>query len=196
MYSAFRLATILCATSGLMAQAMSDLNSLVLQASRYADHLSAGQTQPPELTLFRIIGNSGGEEDAVMRSGVDIQKWTLVYQVDWAAGPAPRAGALLAQSVSIPCVSGAFQAMQWSSLPVFDAKSIQWVWLALSLDEAIAQLNRLGYTRGFGSLTIMRPLHPRYPDECTFVFKCPLDHLFVGISAQTGKKLWTEPFPY
>jgi hypothetical protein len=42
----------------------------------------------------------------------------------------------------------------------------------------------------------MRPLHPRYPDECTFVFKCPLDKQFVGISAQTGKKLWTEPFPY
>ncbi len=95
MFLPFRLATILCATSGLMAQTMNDLNSLVLQASRYADHQSAGQAQPPELTLFRIIGNTGSD-----------------------------------------------------------------------------------------------------PDECTFIFKCPLDHQFVGISAQTGKKLWTEPFPY
>jgi len=196
MPSAFRLATILCATSGLMAQAMSDLNSLVLQAGRYADHQYAGQAQPPELTLFRIIGDSGSGGETIMRSGVDIQQWTLVYQVDWPAAPPPRVGGLLAQSVTIPCVSGAFQAMRWSTLPVFDAKSIQWVWLAVSLDDAIAQLNRLGYTRGFASLTIMRPLHPRYPDECTFVFKCPLDHQFVGISAQTGKKLWTEPFPY
>jgi hypothetical protein len=187
---------MLCATSGLVVQAMSDLNSLVLQAGRFAAHQTAPQTLAPELTLFRIIGGSGKGEATVMRSGTDIQQWTLEYQVDWPAGPPPPTALASSQSVSIPCSGGMFQDMQWSPFPVFDAKSIQWVWLAVSLDDAIAQLNNLGYTRGFSSLTVFRPLHPRYPDECTYVFKCPLDHLFVGISAQTGKKLWTEAFPY
>ncbi len=195
MLAPVRLLLAFFAASGLMAQAMGDLNSLVLQASRYADHETARQAFHRDLALFRIIGTSGDGEEAIMRTGVDLQQWTLIYRIEAPAGPPPR-GDMTPQSVSIQCTRGMFDGLHWSPLPVFDAKSLQWVWIAVSLDDAIDQLNRQGYTRGFSSLTIMRPLHPRYPDECTFVFKCPPDHAFVGISAQTGKKLWTETFPY
>ena len=89
-----------------------------------------------------------------------------------------------------------FTDLAWSPLPIFDCKSLEQVWITLTLDAAIAQLRRQGFTRGFTALTVMRPLHPRLPDECTFVFKCAPDQAFVGISAQTGKWLWTEPFPH
>jgi hypothetical protein len=194
MLAPVRLLLVCFAACGLMAQAMGDLNSLVLQASRYADHETARQGFHRDLALFRIIGTSGDGEEAVMRTGLDLQQWTLVYLIEAPAGP--PVGAEAPQSVSIQCTRGMLDGLHWSPLPVFDAKSLQWAWIAISLDDAIGQLNRLGYTRGFSNLTIMRPLHPRFPDECTFVFKCPLDHAFVGISAQTGKKLWTEPFPY
>ena len=87
-------------------------------------------------------------------------------------------------------------ALFWSPLPIFDRKSLEQAWITLTLDAAIGQLRRQGFTRGFTSLTVMRPLHPRISDECTFVFKCPPDQAFVGISAQTGKWLWTEAFPH
>jgi hypothetical protein len=100
------------------------------------------------------------------------------------------------QSLWVQCNHGEFNCMEWSPLPIFDCKSLEWTWIAISLDEAVAQLNRQGFTRGFSSLTLQRPLNPRFPDEATFVFKCPADHAFVGLSALTGQKLWTEAFPY
>jgi hypothetical protein len=183
-----------------MAQAMSDLNALVLQAGRYAAHESAAQGPHQQLELFRIIGGSGGEPGSLMHKAVDVQMWTLIYQIDpadaTAGAPAGLQPGDISQSVSVQCVRGLFNAMVWSPLPVFDAKSLQWAWFALSLDDAVAQLNREGYTRGFSSVTLVRPMHPHISDECTFVFRCPPDHAYVGISAETGEKLWTESFPY
>ena len=186
MPSPLRLAPLACLAPVLLAQGTGDLNSLVLQAGRYADFATAGQASRPVLTLYRIIGGSGDGANPVMRAGVDLQQWTLVYQVE---GPPPPAAGEAAQSLSVQCTRGMFNGLQWSQLPVFDARSLQWAWIAVSLDDAIAQLNRLGCTRGFSSLTVMRPLHPRFPDETTFIFKCEADRLFVGISAQTGRKL-------
>ena len=194
MLPATRLVPILCAASGLMAQSVGDINSLILQASRYAAHEAAERAPHRELTLYRVIGTCGGE-DALMHAGVDVQQWRLVYQIESPAAPPPALAGEIAQSLTVPCTRGMFGDLLWSPLPVFDAKSLQWIWIAIGLDQAIARLNQEGYTRGFCNLTIFRPLHPRYPDECTFVFKCPLDGAFVGISGQTGKKLWTEPFP-
>jgi len=193
MLPPIRLVPILCAASGLMAQASCDLNSLVLQASRYIAHETAGQAHPQDLTLFRIIG-TGDAGEAPMFKGGDLQVWTLIYQID-PDGPQPPQGGQAAQSVSVRCSHGLFNTLIWSPLPVFDAKSLQWAWFALSLDDAIVRLERIGHTRGFTSVTLMRPMHPRYPDECTFVFKCLPEHAYVGISAQTGLELWTEPFP-
>jgi hypothetical protein len=179
-----------------MAQTTGDLNSLVLQASRYIAFETAGQAQNPQLALYRIIGTSGGSEESLMQGGVDIQLWTLVYQVEPAQAPPPLQPAGIALSASVRCIRGMFNALVWSPLPVFDAKSLQWAWIAISLDDAIAELKSRGFTRGFSNLTVMRPMHPHYSDECTFVFKCPLDHAYVGISAQTGRGLWTEPIPF
>ncbi|MDR3670584.1 MAG: hypothetical protein P4L36_07060 [Holophaga sp.] len=187
-----RLILVLCAGCGLMGQTMSDLNSLVFQASRYLAHQAEAQKAHPELTLFRIVGTRGGATESLMQNGLDIQQWTLIYQIGSPDAP-PRSRDDM-QSVSVQCRSGMFNTLVWSPLPVFDAKSLQWVWIAVSLDDAVAELKRLGYTHGFTTLTVMRPMHPRLPDECTFVFKCPPDQVFVGISAQTGRELWTEPF--
>jgi len=189
-----RLIPILCATSGLMAQAMGDLNSLAIQAGRYIAFETAGQAFHPQLTLFRIIGTSGGEVESTLQKGADIQLWTLIYQIDPSGSPPPPRGDDAPQSVSVQCSHGLFNALVWSPLPVFDAKSLQWAWFAISLDEAIAELRRRGFTRGFSNLTVMRPMHPHTSDECTFVFECPLDRAYVGVSAQTGRTLWTEPF--
>jgi hypothetical protein len=84
--------------------------------------------------------------------------------------------------------------MVWSPLPVFDCKCLEWVWITVTLDAAVAQLRCQGFIRGFTSMTLMRPLYFRYPDECTYVFKCALDHAYVGISAETGQFLWAEPY--
>jgi hypothetical protein len=129
-----------------------------------------------------------------MHSAADLQQWTLIYQIDPGGGPATRP-CDHPQSASILCARGLFTTVQWSPLPVFDAKILQWAWFALSLEDAIAQLNSQGYTQGFTTVTLERPMHPGVSDECTYVFKCPLDRAFVGISAQTGEKLWTEAFP-
>jgi len=194
MLPALRLAPLLCAASGLMAQASCDLNSLVLQASRYIAHETAGQSHGQELTLFRIIGTGDSGETPMLR-GADLQVWTLIYQIDPDGAPPPGQDGPDARSVSVQCSHGLFNTLIWSPLPVFDAKSLQWAWFALSLDDAIARLERAGHNRGFTSVTLMRPMHPRYPDECTFIFKCLPEHAYVGISAQTGQELWTEPFP-
>jgi hypothetical protein len=177
-----------------MAETMSDLNSLVIQASRYTAHQAQGRKAHPELTLFRIIGTAGGPTESLMQDGLGIQQWTLIYQIDPADFPPPLRPGDDLHSVSVQCRSGLFNAMVWSPLPVFDAKSLQWAWIAISPEDAIAELRRLGHTHGFTSLTIERPMHPRFPDECTFVFKCPTDQVVVGVSAQTGRELWTAPF--
>jgi len=172
MFSTARLIPALCVCSGLMAQAMSDLNSLVIQSSRYIAKQTEGQPVHPDLNLFRIIGASGGAE-TLMHAGTDVQMWTLIYQIDPAGAPVPPMKDQAFQSLSVQCNYGLFNAMLGSPLPVFDAKSLQWAWFAVSLDEAIDELKGLGFTRGFANVTVMRPMHPRYPDECTFIFKCP-----------------------
>jgi hypothetical protein len=195
MFRTARLIPALCVSSGLTAQAMSDLNSLVIQSSRYIARQTEGQPVHQDLTLFRVIGAGSGEE-TLMHAGRDIQTWTLIYQIDPAGVPVPPQKGQAFQSLSVQCNDGLFNALLWSPLPVFDAKSLQWAWFAVSLDEAIDERKGLGYNRGFANVTLMRPMHPRYSDESTFVFKCPPDKVYVGISAQTGKKLWTEPFPF
>ena len=194
MLPPLRLIPLLCAASGLMAHVTGDLNSLVLQASRFVAHETAGPSQHRDLTLFRIIG-TGGDGETPMHGVADLQVWTLIYQVSSAEAPPPGRSDQDAQSLWVQCSHGLFSSMIWSPLPVFDAKSLQWAWFALNLDDAVAKLEGLGHSRGFTSVTLMRPMHPRYSDECTFVFKCQSDHAYVGISAQTGNELWTEPFP-
>jgi len=171
MFALVRFSCLVGLGWGLFAQSVNDLNSLVLQADRFASRQMA-PCHAKTLDLFRIIGTSGQGPENLMEKGVDLGQWTLMYQAGGVAGPPPG-----------------------PPLPIFDCKTLEPVWITLTLDAAIDQLRRQGFSRGFSSLTLMRPLHPRLPDECTFVFKCPPEEAFVGISAQTGKWLWTEPFP-
>ena len=188
------LALGLCASGGLRASPVNDLNSLILQADRYAGHETAGQSPPPRLSLFRIVGTAGPGGE-LMEKAVELQQWNLTYQINPEDAPVPPSPLDRMQSLSIHCIRGYFKEVVWSPFPIFDCKCLEWVWITISLDEAVARLNRLGFTRGFTSLTVMRPLHPGLPDECTFVFKCPRDCFYVGISAQTGQELWREAFP-
>ena len=183
-----------CASAWPLAASVNDLNSLILQADRYAAHEAAGRKPIPRLSLFRIVGSAGPGAE-FMDKAVDLQQWTLTYQIDPVDAPPPAPGGDRLQSVSIHCAGGFFKEMIWSPFPIFDCKCMEWVWIAISLDEAVARLNGLGFTRGFTSLTLLRPLHPGLSDECTFVFKCPADGFYVGISAQTGQELWREAFP-
>lgn len=204
MYSVKRLMLLCGCGWGLLAQSVNDLNSLALQAHRYAiREQDAARCAPvPELGLYRIVGTSGGAEDALMQNGVDLQQWALEFQVERPFVPPPGRQDCSGpgrpddgqQSVTIRCGHGLFTDLAWSPLPVFDCKSMEWAWFTISLEEAVSRLRRQGFTRGFTRLTLMRPLYYRYPDECTYVFKCPLDHAYVGISAETGRMLWTEAF--
>jgi len=194
MFALVRFSCLVGLGWGLFAQSVNDLNSLVLQADRFASRQMA-PCHAKTLDLFRIIGTSGQGPENLMEKGVDLGQWTLMYQAGGVAGPPPGPPGGPWQSVSIHCQHGMFTDLAWSPLPIFDCKTLEPVWITLTLDAAIDQLRRQGFSRGFSSLTLMRPLHPRLPDECTFVFKCPPEEAFVGISAQTGKWLWTEPFP-
>jgi hypothetical protein len=194
MHSLLRYLAILWTATGLMAQTVSDLNSLVLQGDRYAAHAMADRKPRRSLSLFRIIGAGARPHPCLMEKSTDLQEWTLIYQIDPDNGPAPGPVDDGQQSVALHCCRGFFQDMVWSPLPVFDCRSLECIWITLTLDGAISQLNQGGHTRGFSTLTIIRPLHPHYPDECTFIFKCDPERLYVGISAQTGQELWTEPF--
>jgi hypothetical protein len=233
MTSAARIFLMLLGAGCLLpAQAVNDLNSLVLEAGRFAAHNQTGQPAPNRLALFRIVGDGGGSQEA-LTLGTDIQRWTLIYQVQpaqdgvsrprlgtpWGSTRGDEAGArqpsgppssLSAwpsppmpdqpRSAVVTCDHGMFTTLVWSPLPVFDCKSLEWVWITISLDDAVARLDRLGFTHGFSSLTIERPLHPQLSDECTYIFRCDADHAYVGISGQTGSFLWkeelgTEPWP-
>lgn len=193
MVPSLRFLSMVCLGCGLLAQDVSDLNSLVLMADRFATRELAPAARRP-LDLYRIVGSSGKAPDALMLKAVDVGEWTLMYQPMGLQGPPPLPPGDPGQSVNVHCLNGMFTRVEWSPLPIFDCKVMQGAWITVSLDAAIQELGNHGHGRGFTALTLMRPLHPRIPGECTFIFKCVPDQAFVGISAQTGKLLWTEPF--
>ena len=195
MFPPVRFSSLVCLGCGLFGQSVNDLNSLVLEADRFATRQMA-PARARTLDLYRIVGTGGGDPETLLEKGVDLDLWTLMYEAlpPEDSAPGPPGGPW--QTVNIQCRKGMFTELAWSPLPIFDCKSLEQVWITLTLDAAIEQLRGQGFTRGFTSLTVMRPLYPRISDECTFVFKCVPDQAFVGISAQTGKWLWTEPFSH
>jgi hypothetical protein len=191
MTSPLRILLLACLGCGLPAQAVNDLNSLVLQADRFIGRNLEPAARKP-LSLFRLYGTRGSDSEAPMTKAVDIGAWSLVYQAGGALLGPPLPPGDSGRSVNVRFEKGLFTRAEWSPLPVFDCRSLEGAWFTVSLDAAIQELRRSGHAKGFDSLAVMRPLHPRYPDECTFVFKCISDRAFVGISARTGKVLWTE----
>ena len=182
----------LCASGALFAQTMGDLNGLTQAAGHYVSHgMAAGRdTQPLELT--RIIGDAGDQATLVTK-GVQLTHWTFQYRVVQ-PGALDASGMEPHRQVRAQCHRGIFDDFQYSAALVTDAKSLEFAWIAVSLDDAITQLGMHGFTQGFSRVTLMRPMNPRMPDEYVYVFDCPSDKAVVGISTQTGALMWSERY--
>jgi len=188
------LITLLWAGTALLGQTVNDLNSLVLQADRFAAYTMDAKGERTDLNLFKIIGASGGPPGTLMHRAMDVQDWTFLYRVTHPDQTAPTHGGALQRSVTVHFAQGQFTELKWLQAPVMDCKSLEWRWIALSLDQAIGVLNRQGFQGGFSHLTLMRPLYAYHSDEFTYVFNCPLEKTVVGVSAVTGQVLWTDPY--
>jgi len=183
---------VLCAGGTLFAQTMGDLNGLTQAASHYVSHgMAAGRdTQPLELT--RIFGDTG-DSATLITKGVQIIHWTFQYRVVQTPG-LDTLGEEPHRQVLAQCHRGIFDDFQYSQALVTDAKSLEFAWIAVSLDDAITQLGKHGFTKGFAKVTLMRPMNPTLPDEYVYVFDCPGDKAIVAISTQTGALMWTERY--
>ncbi|MGA2081495.1 MAG: hypothetical protein ABSH53_12925 [Holophaga sp.] len=108
-------------------------------------------------------------------------------QVPAPAPPAPRKHV----SVTAECTHGVFNNFRYSDKAVKGLKTLDFTWIAASLDTAIGSLNASGYVQGFTSVGILRPDLPSWPDELVYVFNCPFERRQVAISCQTGELAWT-----
>jgi hypothetical protein len=183
------LLAALCATGTLLAQTVGDLNGLTQAAAKYVSHGLAGNHDGSTLELYRVIGNCDSPEPALLGRGIDVTHWAFQYKV---VPFRPGAEAAPHLQVVADCNRGIFGNFGYSDAMVTDARSIEFTWVAISLDEAITQLKKHGYTKGFKKVTLMRPMNPNFPDEYVYIFECPADGKNVAISTQTGVLSWTE----
>ena len=182
----------LMAVQALRAQAVNDLNSLILQADRFATAAMAAQGDPEPMALYLIRGSNGTQPGGLMDKAVHVQRWVLTYRLLTPERTAPHHGGVIQRSLQVVCEGGFFQPIVWLTVPVMDYKSLEQLWITVPLAEAIHKLNDSNFNGGFASVTIMRSLNPRYPDNCTYEFNCPVEKATVGISAQTGALLWSD----
>ncbi len=194
MFNSKPAMVLLCAAGTLAAQGAVDLNSLASAAKRYASHGLQGTHTPATLDLRLVRGDSGGNPAFLMSKASDVQRWTLfyqaLYQVPEEAGsvlPRPR-------SASVKCTKGVFSDFFLSTPPIPGCKSMEFTWVALSLDAAIASLNANGYVRGFSQVETKRPDGQGYPDELVYVFTCPWERAKVAISGNTGALAWYQMY--
>ena len=191
---------IACVSTALLAQSPSDLNGLVSAASHYVSSGMSGSHDPETLALNKITGDPGGLFPGIlMTKATDVQHWTFLYRVGSSQPmPAPPAGlpdgpqahvAVLAE-----CTQGVFNSFRYSDTAVAGLKSLEFTWVATSLDTAILNLNANGYVRGFANVELMRPDLPGFPDEFVYVFNCPWERREVAISCQTGALTWTYSY--
>lgn len=189
------LVPVLCAGAVLSAQSASDLNGLVSAASHYVSSGMAGAHDPQTLSLSTISGDSGSPfPDLLMARATDVQHWTFLYRIDNAGPMPPPAGGPGAEphlAVLADCSKGVFNNFRYSSSPVTGVKSLEFTWVAVSLEGAIANLNANGYIRGFSSVELMRPDAAGFPDDFVYVFNCPWERRKVAISCQTGALTWS-----
>jgi len=182
------------------AQSSVDLNGLAASAARYVSQSVQGQHDPMNLDLRLIRGDNGGHPETLMSKATDVQRWTIFYNVEpkaHVADPTAQEGIVLpppAHSASVKCTLGLFSDFFLSTPPVPNCHSLENTWLAVSLDGAIAQLNALGYVRGFSKVETRRPNNPGWPDELVYIFECPWERTNVAISCNTGAAVWTQMF--
>jgi hypothetical protein len=212
MFTAKWILPVLCAGTALAAQSANDLNGLAAAANRYVHTGMAGSHDPQPLDLCRMVGDIGTPDSPyLMTRATDVQHWTFLYRLgtgaaEPAGAPATAAdldpadpgdgGIVLPQhkSVLAECSRGVFNRFRYSHKPVMAMKSLQYTWVAVPLDAAIASLNANGYVRGFSSVALLRPDSPRIPDGFVYLFNCPWERARVAISCQTGALAWTEMY--
>jgi hypothetical protein len=184
-------------STALFSQTVGDLNGLVAAAGHYASHGMGGTRDAQALAIHKITGTNGGKGDILMSRSVDVSHWQFLYHinqpvaaegVDEGVLPKPH------RSVLVECDKGIFGSFKYSPSMVTGVKSLEFTWIAISLDTAIAQLNNLGYVRGFSSVALERPANPQFPDEYVYLFKCPWERTLVAISTQTGAFTWSQGY--
>jgi len=195
-----------CLTTALAAQSVNDLNGLVSAAGKFVSSGMAASRDPQTLGLHKIVGNYDDKApNTLMGKAADVQHWTFLYKIN-AGGPGhkdldeagtcpqPPSGPKLHVAVTAECTKGVFHDFRYSAKPVTGFKPLDYTWMAVSLDSAVASLNASGYVRGFTAVSIMRPDRPNWPDDLVYVFSCPFERQDVAISCQTGTLAWTYPF--
>jgi hypothetical protein len=186
---------IVCISTSVVAQSATDLNGLITAAAHYVSNGMSGARDPETLALSRIVGDYGSQfPDVLMTKATDVQHWTFLYKVETTPGPAgtqdPDAKPKPHRAVQAECTRGVFNQFKYSSSPVTGVKSLEFTWVAVSLDNAILNLNANGYLRGFSSVTMERPDLPNWPDDYVYVFTCPWERRQVAISCQDGTMVW------
>jgi hypothetical protein len=183
-----------CAGTAVLAQTAGDLNALASAASRYAAHGVAGTRQPVMLDLREIKGESALLPGALMTKALDIQRWTFFYDAGPNPGDEGAAPEAASKSASCKCVNSLFSDFHFSPKPIPATKSLEYTWVAVTLDQAIQQLNLQGYVRGFSDVKLMRPDQPDIPDGFVYIFDCPWERTLVAISASSGETTWLEHY--
>jgi hypothetical protein len=187
---------IACISTSMMAQSATDLNGLINAAAHYVSSGMAGVHAPEPLTLCKIVGDNGSlAPDLLMTRATDVQHWLFTYKVGAApSGPAapqdPDAKPMPHVTAQAECTQGVFNNFHFSGSPVKNVKSLEFTWVAVSLDGAIASLNASGYVRGFSSVEMVRPGLANWPDDYVYVFTCPWERREVAISCQSGAMAW------
>jgi hypothetical protein len=190
MFQGKWLLATLCTAGTLFGQTLGDLNGLAQAAGKYVSHGLSSAHDASSLELYRIIGDRDVPEPALLGRGVDVTHWNFQYKV---VPFRPGAAAEPHKQVLADCNRGIFENFAYSDSMVTDARSLEFTWIAISMDDAIAELKKHGYTHGFRKVTLMRPMNPNIPDEYVYIFECPLDHRNVAVSTQSGELSWTEP---
>jgi hypothetical protein len=189
------LIPIACVSASLFAQTANDLNGLVAAAGHYVSNGMSGARDPETLALSKITGDLGDSfPGMLMTKATDVQHWTFLYKVG--AGPATPGDAQEPEAkqhvaVTAQCTQGVFNQFRYSSTPVKGLKSLEYTWVAVSLDNAIANLNANGFVRGFSGVELVRPDAPNWSDEFVYVFNCPWERRELAISCQTGALTWS-----
>ena len=193
MYFIKWILPMVCVSGALSAQALGDLNGLINSADKYVSQGMAGTPTRQTLELCKLTGDNGGQPDRLMLRSVDVAHWSFLYRIDTIADQAAGDSTVmpkLHRSATAECNQGIFGGFQYSPSKVTGLKPLEHAWIAISLGDAITQLNGLGYFRGFSKVTLMRPANPDLPDEYVYVFECPWERNQVAISTQTGALSW------
>ena len=141
------------------------------------------------LDLRLMKGDGGNVPATLMARAADVQHWSIFYNLAGTGTDPDRP-----RSASLQCTRGQFSDFSTARPAVPDCQSLEDTWVAVTLDSAIAQLNALGYVRGFAGVELKRPDLPGLPADLVYVFDCPWERTYVAISGNTGAEVWYQVY--